>query len=126
MKAIIIGGGIGGMALAVALRQQSIEAEVYEQANELKEVGAGLVLWPNALKALDLLGLVPAARAVSVPFGESEIKTWRGEHLARLTSPELQDAHTGGALIHRTELLTVFADCLNPARVHLDCLLYRL
>ena len=119
MKAIIIGGGIGGMALAVALRQQSIDAEVYEQADELREVGAGLVLWPNALKALDTLGLVPAIRAVSVPFRESEIKTWRGELLTRLTSPELQDAHTGGALIHRTQLLKVFADCLNSANVHL-------
>ena len=121
MKAIIIGGGIGGMALAVALRQQSIEAEVYEQADELREVGAGLVLWPNALKALDTLGLVPAIRAVSVPFRESEIKTWQGELLTRLTSSELQDAHTGGELIHRTQLLKVFADCLNPADVRLGC-----
>lgn len=120
MKVIIIGGGIGGMALAVALKQQHIEAEVYEQADELREVGAGLVLWPNALKALDALGLVPAVRRVSVPFRESEIKTWQGTLLTRLTSPELQDARTGGALIHRTQLLTVFADCLNPATVHLD------
>ena len=100
MKAIIIGGGIGGMALASALQQQSIEAEVYEQAPALCEVGAGLVLWPNACKALDRLGLLPAMRAVSVPFGESEIKTWHGDHLAALTSPELDNKLTGGALIH--------------------------
>ena len=120
MKAIIIGGGIGGMALASALQQQSIEAEVYEQAPALCEVGAGLVLWPNACKALDRLGLLPAMRAVSVPFGESEIKTWHGDHLAALTSPELDNKLTGGALIHRSQLLSVLTQGLKTPVIHLS------
>ena len=118
MKAIIIGGGIGGMALALALRQQSVAAEVYEQADALREVGAGLVLWPNAMAALDTLGLVPALRAVSVGFGDSEIRDWRGELLTRLVTPELPDL-VPGALIYRTQLLDVLAHALGPDVVRL-------
>src|SRR5271165_2417890 len=57
----IIGGGIGGVAAAVALHRAGIQATVYERANELREVGAGLMLWPNATRVLrefDLLGKV--------------------------------------------------------------------
>ena len=119
MKALIIGGGIGGMTLAVACQQQGIEVEVYEQAEAFREVGAGLVLWPNALKALTMLEISSAVRAVSVPFGESEIKTWQGQRLATLTSPELRDSATGGALIHRTELLSVLLQALHGDGIHL-------
>ena len=118
MKAIIIGGGIGGMALALALRQQSIAVEVYEQADALREVGAGLVLWPNAMTALDTLGLVPALRAVSAPFGDSEIRDWHGELLTRLVTPDLPGL-VPGALIYRTQLLDVLAHALGPGVVHL-------
>jgi FAD-dependent urate hydroxylase len=52
MRAIIIGGGIGGLTAAVALRKKGIDAAVYEKSPELREVGAGISLWPNAVKAL--------------------------------------------------------------------------
>jgi len=42
---LIVGGGIGGLTLAVALRQRGIEADVYEQASELAEVGAAVALY---------------------------------------------------------------------------------
>jgi 2-polyprenyl-6-methoxyphenol hydroxylase-like FAD-dependent oxidoreductase len=118
-KAIIIGGGIGGMALAVALRQQSVEVEVYEQADALREVGAGLVLWPNAMTALDTLGLVPALRAVSAPFGDSEIRDWQGALLTRLITPDLPGL-VPGALIYRTQLLDVLAHAFSADVAHLN------
>ncbi len=117
MKAIIIGGGIGGMALAVALMRQGIEAEVYEQADALHEVGAGLVLWPNAIKALDALGLVGALRAASVPFGDSEIRTWRGDLLTRLIVP--RTTQPSGALIYRTQLLALLSNAFTAGNVRL-------
>ena len=51
-KIAIIGDGIGGLTAAVALARKGLAAEVYEQAPVLKEVGAGVGLWPNALTAL--------------------------------------------------------------------------
>ncbi len=53
----IIGGGIGGLAAALALRQRGFDCSVYEQAPQLSEIGAGLNLSPNALKAFRMLGV---------------------------------------------------------------------
>jgi 2-polyprenyl-6-methoxyphenol hydroxylase-like FAD-dependent oxidoreductase len=57
MQGIIIGGGIGGLTAAIALQQRGIDVHVYEQAPEIREVGAGLVMSANALQVLDWLGL---------------------------------------------------------------------
>ena len=57
MKVLLAGGGIGGLSAAVALLQRGIDVEVYEQAPELKEVGAGIQISPNGNKVLDALGV---------------------------------------------------------------------
>jgi 2-polyprenyl-6-methoxyphenol hydroxylase-like FAD-dependent oxidoreductase len=51
MRAIVVGGGIGGLASAVALLRAGWDVEVFERAPEFTEAGAGLSLWPNALRA---------------------------------------------------------------------------
>jgi len=53
MKIIIVGGGIGGLSLAVALKNKGIQSVVYEKASVMKEIGSGIVLSPNGIKALD-------------------------------------------------------------------------
>src|ERR1700735_122455 len=63
----IIGGGIGGVAAAVALHRAGIEATVYERAEELREVGAGMMLWPNATRVLKELGVLDRVAALSGP-----------------------------------------------------------
>lgn len=65
-KIIVIGGGIGGLASAMALVQQDIEVLLLEQADEIAEIGAGIQLGPNAYSALDALGVGEAARNRSV------------------------------------------------------------
>ena len=50
-KIVIIGAGIAGLTAAVAIARKGLDAEVYEQAPELKEVGAGVGLWGNAFRA---------------------------------------------------------------------------
>ena len=65
--AVVVGGGIGGLATALGLRRIGWRARVLEQAPAFGEVGAGLSLWPNALRALDELGVGPAVRDVGVP-----------------------------------------------------------
>ena len=62
MKAIVIGGGIGGLTAAIALCRAGIEAHAYERASTFREVGAGISLWANAIHALDELGLANAIR----------------------------------------------------------------
>jgi salicylate hydroxylase len=52
----IVGGGIGGLATAALLRRAGLQAVVYEQATALTEVGAGLVIAPNAARLLRRLG----------------------------------------------------------------------
>jgi 2-polyprenyl-6-methoxyphenol hydroxylase-like FAD-dependent oxidoreductase len=61
----IIGGGIGGITTAVALHRAGIDVTVYERAVALREVGAGMMLWPNATRVLKALGVLEKVAAVS-------------------------------------------------------------
>jgi salicylate hydroxylase len=63
---IVAGGGIGGLAAALALAQRGFRVEVLEQASEIGEIGAGVQLAPNAFAAFDALGVGAAARARAV------------------------------------------------------------
>src|ERR1044072_3632780 len=58
----LIGGGIGGLAAAIALRQRGFEPVGFEQADRLKEVGAGIQITPNSTRILRALGLEDAVR----------------------------------------------------------------
>jgi len=62
MKAIVIGGGIGGMSSAIALEEAGIDVEVYEAVQEMKPVGAAISIWPNGVKCLNALGMKAALR----------------------------------------------------------------
>src|SRR6185295_16958924 len=53
----IIGGGIGGLTAALAFRQSGFQAEVFEQAPALLDVGAAIAIWPNAMRVLEELQL---------------------------------------------------------------------
>ena len=68
MQAIvhIIGAGIGGLTLALGLLRQGRKVKIYEQADELGEVGAGLSISPNATKGLDYLGMSDFMEALSL------------------------------------------------------------
>ena len=61
-KVLIIGGGIGGLAAALALARKGIRIELLEQAEQIGEIGAGIQLGANAFAALDALGVGQAAR----------------------------------------------------------------
>ena len=65
MKAIITGGGIAGLASALALTRRGWQVEVFERALEFTEAGAGLSLWPNALRRWTPLGW--ASRSAAGP-----------------------------------------------------------
>src|SRR5262245_44862595 len=75
-KVAIVGGGIGGLAAALALLRHGIDVEVYEQAPELKELGAGVQISANGTRVLYALGLAAAIERVGVIVAGKEIRLW--------------------------------------------------
>ena len=66
LPVLVAGGGIGGLAAALALVRQGFRVQVFEQAAEIGEIGAGMQLGPNAFHALDALGVGAKARGRAV------------------------------------------------------------
>lgn len=73
---VIAGGGIGGMSGALALLKRGIDVDIYEQAPQLGEVGAGLQISPNGSRALDALGVYDALRELSCKPEKKEFRLW--------------------------------------------------
>ncbi|KAF1045298.1 MAG: FAD-dependent urate hydroxylase [Delftia tsuruhatensis] len=71
MKVAIVGGGIGGLCLALALHQRGIACEVFEAVPEVREIGAGITLLPHAMRELSDLGLQPQLEALAIENLES-------------------------------------------------------
>ena len=119
-RVTIIGCGIGGLTAAIALKSAGIEAQVYEQADRLGEIGAGVGLWPNALRALEPLGLAAAVLSLSGgPIG-SALRRPDGRYLLRQPA-EVVKARWGAGFVsvHRAELHALLAATLDPATIHL-------
>ena len=77
LRVAVVGGGIGGLATAAFLHRAGIEATVYEQAPALTEVGAGLVVSPNAVRLLRGLGRLDRFRERAVPLEVGwEFRRW--------------------------------------------------
>lgn len=66
MGVIIAGAGIGGLTLALMLKQRGIQATIYEQASEVREVGVGINILPHAIKELAQLGLLPTLDTIGI------------------------------------------------------------
>lgn len=113
-QALIIGAGIGGLTAAIALRRAGYTVQVFERAQELREIGAGLTLWPNAVKALRKLGLAKIIDAQGIPADAGGIYTWQGKILAQTTTSEVE--RLGGAptvALHRAELQAALLHALE-------------
>ena len=107
MRAIIVGGGIAGLASALALSRRGWQVEVLERAPRFTEVGAGLALWPNGLRALDALRVGEHIRSRAVVEGQAGIRDAAGRWLSRTGTAELERRYWATAMIHRADLLAV-------------------
>src|SRR2546422_5776975 len=75
-KVVVVGAGIGGLTAALALLKRGIDAEVYEQSDQLKEIGAGIQISSNGTRVLFALGLETALANVQVRPERRELRHW--------------------------------------------------
>lgn len=81
LKAVIIGGGIGGLTAGIALRQAGFEVEIYDRVRELRPAGAGISLWSNGVKVLNRLGLGENMARIGGLMDKMEYRSLTGELL---------------------------------------------
>jgi salicylate hydroxylase len=121
-RVAIAGGGIGGLAAAAFLRRAGIEVSVVEQAHELREIGAGLVVAPNTVRLLRRLGLHEglADTAVRLEVGW-EFRRWENGEV--LFGQRLDDsARLYGEdtwVVHRADLLALLRSAVPAEDLHL-------
>jgi salicylate hydroxylase len=118
LTAAVVGGGIGGLAAAAALTRAGIEASVYEQAPDIGEIGAGVLIGPNSVRLLHRLGLAEAI---------DEVGGWVGEgstyyrHDGTKVAPVMTTDSSGWAAMygmHRADLVEVLRGAVPDRNVH--------
>ena len=107
MDVVIVGAGIGGLAAAASLMRRGHNVRVFEQTPQLSEVGAGIQMSANAVKALDSLGLRPMIEPIAVRPKAFEFRRFdSGELFHRLPLGEVHEQKHGAPYfqIHRSDL----------------------
>src|SRR4051794_19512836 len=113
--AVVVGAGIAGLAAAIALQTAGYEVLVLERAPKLREVGAGISLWPNAVHALRRLGLGEEVEAAGTAAHEAVFRTWRGPQLGAAITAQLPGPlGAPPILIHRARPQAVFRRWRGP------------
>jgi 2-polyprenyl-6-methoxyphenol hydroxylase-like FAD-dependent oxidoreductase len=121
-RVLVVGGGIGGLSAAVALRRSGFAVTVLEQARELQELGAGITIWSNAVRALARLGLGPDMDRIGMPATLRTIRTWRGDTLSRIDVAGLARGLGAAILIvRRSDLQQALFEHLGRDHVRLGC-----
>jgi salicylate hydroxylase len=122
LSVAIIGGGIGGTAAALSLLRAGIDVHVYEQARELREVGAGIQVSPNASRALHRLGLADKLAHLGVKPSAFHQRRWQdGRTLLRTPLAQAMEAAFGSPhyQMHRADVLRTLLAALPSERMHI-------
>ncbi|WP_405636743.1 FAD-dependent monooxygenase [Streptomyces sp. NBC_00056] len=118
-RAVVVGGGIGGLTAAVALDLRGWHVTVLERAAGLKSVGSGISLAPNAQRALDVIGLGEEIRSLAAWEGEGGLRTPGGRWLSRSDAKAAAERFGGSlVLLHRATLIDKLASRLPDGVVH--------
>lgn len=125
-RVAIIGAGIGGLSLGIALREQGIKAAVFEQALELGEIGAAIALSANALREFARLGLVEALAPESTTPTALIFRRWKdGSRVAvhPVREDNWYEKRFGAPYfgIHRADLQKVLVSAFGTENLHLGC-----
>ncbi|HVB89429.1 MAG TPA: FAD-dependent monooxygenase, partial [Beijerinckiaceae bacterium] len=116
----IVGGGIGGLTLALALLRSGLDATVFEQARQFGRVGADVNLTPNAVRALDGLGLGEAIRASAARPTQRLSRRWdTGEITSRIEMSEAAETlyQAPQLTLHRADLLEALDSALPAGAI---------
>lgn len=117
----IIGGGIGGLCLAIALQKQNIEVDIYENAPEIKPLGAGLVLAANAMKALEEIGIADEVIKAGKILEKINVLDDKGNTITETDSRKISAKFgTHNLAIHRVDLHHILVKHLKPNTFHLN------
>jgi salicylate hydroxylase len=115
LRAAVAGGGLGGMAAAVALAQAGIDVRVYEQAQRLTEVGAGVSLAPNGLRMAERLGIGEGVGRLGARYASAQLLLSDGRPVRHEPAEFVQPGRSVG--IHRADLLALLTRQLPPGTV---------
>lgn len=118
----IAGGGIGGLTAAIALHRAGHDVVVFEQAARFSRVGADINLTPNAVRALDGIGIGDALRAFGARPSARVSRVYdTGEETSRLPMSDQAEAQYGAPqlTLHRADLLAILEAALPPRRIRL-------
>jgi salicylate hydroxylase len=121
LRVLIVGGGIGGLAAALALERRHTEVIVCEQSPKLSEIGAGIGLAPNAIKALRALGLEDDINAAAYASEFAVIRSWSdGRQISRAYQGDYREKFGAPSVtIHRADLLGILAGALRSTDIRL-------
>jgi 2-polyprenyl-6-methoxyphenol hydroxylase-like FAD-dependent oxidoreductase len=118
----IAGGGIAGLTLAGALQPQGVDVVVLERQPEVRDTGAGISLWPNALAALDAAGLGGVVRSLGRTLAGGGEKRLDGRVALSLSRRSFEAALGEGLIcVDRGELVRALAGHLRPGTVRTGC-----
>jgi 2-polyprenyl-6-methoxyphenol hydroxylase-like FAD-dependent oxidoreductase len=117
----LIGAGIGGLTAARAFALRGFEVRVFEQSDELKEVGAGVQVAPNSTKVLRALGLEPPLKAAGYQPRSVVVRDWDDGRQLRRTPMDQAEAKYGAGyyLLHRADLLKILSEPVAGVTVEL-------
>lgn len=126
MDIAIVGGGIGGLTLALALHQRGIGCHVYEAAPEVKELGVGITLLPHGMRELTALGLGDTLARQGIENVESAFFNRFGQRIfseprGRAAGYPVPEVGIHRGRVHLT-LWRAALERLGPDRIHTDCL----
>jgi 2-polyprenyl-6-methoxyphenol hydroxylase-like FAD-dependent oxidoreductase len=119
MRVIVIGAGIGGLATAVGLQRAGAEVTVLERAETLRPVGAGVSVFANGIRALEVVGLGDEFRAVTAPARQLQAgqRSPSGAWLSRTPGDAIDELR----IAHRSDLQALLHDALVPGTIRLGC-----
>ena len=122
-KIAVVGGGIGGLTLALALRQRGIEVDIYEQTAELREVGAAVALSANATRFYDRIGLRAQFDEVCFSISTLIYRDGRdGRVIGKHGGDPSYERQFGACYwgIHRADLQAILSRAVGMDRIHLS------